>query len=444
MSIERLTAVRPANLRKVMVPRDLSPVRAIDADEAPAAQAGLGGAAVQGIWDAVETLYRSGAYPAVSFCLQRRGERVLNRSLGHAQGNGPDDSPDLPKRLATPDTPIMISSASKAITAALVHLLAEEGGIELDRPVAHYLPAFGAQGKQRITIAEMLSHRGGIPFIRVPKAERRIELLADWERCLALLYAASPVNVGWPAYHAYSSGFILGELIQRVTGRPLREYLDRRLRQPLGMRHFTYGLPAEHRAAVARHSVAGAPVRFPISVLLPRLLMGSFDALVESHNGDSAMNSVLPSGNLHATAAELTRFYQMLLDKGMYQGRQVMQPQTVARLIRPVGRMALDRTLMLPMRYSEGLILGADPYGMYGPRSGRAFGHLGFTNILGWADPDRAIACSLIVTGKAILGTHLRPFFGLLNRIAQECEPSHDAVCTAPIPEPPSLHEPCA
>lgn len=426
--------------RKVTVPRDLSTVCAIDEAEAPAAQAGLSDAAVRRVWSAVEALYRSGAYPAVSFCLQRRGQMVLNRSLGHAQGNSPGNPAEMPRRQATTDMPIMVSSASKAITAALVHLLAEEGGIQLDRPVAHYLPAFGARGKQHITIAEILSHRGGIPFVPAQKYGNGIAVLADWDRCLALLYAAEPVHAGRPAYHAFSSGFVLGEIIQRVTGRPLRDYLDRRLRQPLGMRHFTYGLPAEHRHATAQQCAAGAAVRFPVSALLKRLLMGSFEAVVEAQNSEAAMNSVLPSGNLFATAAELTRFYQLLLDKGVYQGRQVMQAQTVARLIRPVGRTALDRTLMLPMRYSEGLILGADPYGMYGPRTGRAYGHLGFTNILAWADPDRAIACSLIVTGKAILGAHLRPFFGLLNSIARECELRPDAVCSLPTSVPLPLH----
>jgi len=81
------------------------------------------------IWSAVEALYRTGAYPALSICIRRHGEILLNRSVGHVQGNGPGDS-DLPV-VATPDTPFCLFSASKAITAMLIHLLEERSQINL-------------------------------------------------------------------------------------------------------------------------------------------------------------------------------------------------------------------------------------------------------------------------------------------------------------------------
>ncbi|WP_205527206.1 serine hydrolase domain-containing protein [Solimonas sp. K1W22B-7] len=406
------------------MPRDLGQARSIDAaSERPAAAAGLSDAAVQAIWTAVEDLYRTGAYPAVTFCLRRNGQVVLNRALGHARGNGPGEGTRVPQLRATPDTPISLFSASKAVTAALLHLLAEEGGVDLDRPVVDYLPAFGAHGKHRITLADVLAHRGGIPSFRLPQAQRRIDLLADWEQTVALLCAATPSTQGRQAYHAMTGGYILGEVLQRVTGRPIREYLDRRLRHPLGMKHFTYGLPREHRDRVAHNYAAGAPVRFPVAGLVQRQLIVPFDEIIAFSNTDRAMDAVVPSGNLFATAEELSRFYQMLLDGGRHEGRQVMQPATVARLIRPVGRAAFDHTVKLPIRYSEGLILGGNPFGLYGPMTGRAYGHLGFMNIFGWADPDRHIACSLLVTGKAILGTHLLALGRVLNSIARQCRP---------------------
>lgn len=133
------------------------------------------------------------------------------------------------------------------------------------------------------------------------------------------------------------------------------------------------------------------------------------------------MDAVIPAGNLYATAEELSRFYQMLLDGGIYQGQRVFEPQTVARMLRPASPPRLDWALKIPMRYTEGLMLGMDPIGLYGPMCGSAYGHLGFMNILGWADPSREIAAGLMTTGKAILGGHLVQYMRSLGTLNQLC-----------------------
>ncbi len=103
------------------------------------------------------------------------------------------------------------------------------------------------------------------------------------------------------------------------------------------------------------------------------------------------------------------------------EGVRVFEPITIRRATMEAGRLAIDRTVMLPMRYSAGLILGSSPFGMYGPFTQHAFGHPGFSNIMCWADFDRDIAVSLLNTGKAFLGKHLVPLFRLLARISRYC-----------------------
>ena len=93
-----------------------------------------------GIWGAVERLYRSRMHPAIQLCIRRHGEVILDRSIGHARGNSPGDSSDTPKVLATPDTPFNIFSASKAITATVIHLLDQQGYLHVDDPVTEYIP----------------------------------------------------------------------------------------------------------------------------------------------------------------------------------------------------------------------------------------------------------------------------------------------------------------
>lgn len=407
----------------IAVPRDLRALTTIDRDsEVFPPRAGLAREDARDIWRAVQELYRSGAHPAMSLCLRRRGQIVFNRSIGHVFGGGPRDLHDAHKMLLTPDMPVCLFSASKAVTAILIHKLAEDGAIDLDVPVSQYLPEFGQAGKRGIKVADVLSHRGGFPSIALPKAERKVELLNDWDRVIDLICRAPQTHGRQLAYHAITGGFILAELLQRVTGQSLREYLDRHIRQPLGMAHFTYGLPPQYRDQVAVNYVAGPPVRFPLSKVVERALLAPFDEVVEASNSQTFMDAVIPAGNIYATAEELSRFFQMLLNGGEWNGRRILKSETVARAVAPRGRMSVDRMLMVPMRYSEGMMLGANPFGLYGPDTAQAYGHLGFINILGWADPQREVSAALLTTGKAILGKHLLLLGKLMSTIARRCE----------------------
>lgn len=399
--------------RLTPLPADLAEVTRIGAESRPPPRR---------LVQALEALYRSRAYPGIALTVRKHGRVVMDRSLGHAEGNGPGDPADAPKRVLTPETPICLFSASKAVTAALTHWAAEQRLLDLDQRVAYYLPAFAQHGKERVTISQLLAHRGGIPWLDFPESDKRVEALLDWERCIGLLCAAKPVTLGKTAYHALSGGFILGELIQRVTGEPLPAVLDRVLRKPLGMRLFTYGLAPELRPTVARNYVAGMPVPYPLTQQVKKVLMVPVDQVIEASNTPAFMDAVIPAGNVYATSEELCRFFQMLLDGGTWQGRQVLKPATVARLIRPRTRLGLDRSLLIPMRYSEGLMLGSQTVGLFGARNPRAFGHIGFMNIYGYADPQRALSVGLLVTGKTVLGPHLVPLFKLfatLNGLRQ-------------------------
>jgi CubicO group peptidase (beta-lactamase class C family) len=409
---------------KVKTPARLGGVTDVDeTSEVPATAGDLPPEAVREIWKAVEDLYRSGAYPGVSFCLRRRGQVLLNRSLGHTRGNGPLESVRAEKQLLTTDTPICLFSASKAVTAVLTHTLAEDGAIDLDMPVARYLPEFGANGKSGTTLAQVLAHRGGFPTLDLPVGDLDPELLLDWDRVIKMICDAPPTRgrANRMSYHAVTGGFILAEVIQRVTGAPVQNYLDERLRKPLGMKYFRYGLEPQHRDKVAVNYAAGTPVRFPISKIVERALMAPMDRVIEVSNSEVFMQAVIPAGNIYSTAEELSRFYQLLLDGGVYAGKQVLKPETVLRAVRPASGISFDRTLNIPMMYSEGLMLGASPVGIFGPMTAGAYGHLGFMNILGWADPARDISVGLLVTGKAVLGGHLISLIKLLTTISSRC-----------------------
>ncbi|MFN3532032.1 MAG: serine hydrolase domain-containing protein [Candidatus Brocadia sp.] len=408
--------------KTIRVPDDLTSVTSYKpAEEVNPSEVGMSHEDVHAIWAGVEDLYRSGIHPAISFCLRRQGKVVLKRAIGHARGNGPDDAPNAEKIPATPDTPICLFSVSKVATAMLIHVLDERGQIHLMDPVSHYIPEFVASGKGNITIHHILSHRGGIP---VPPRNIDPEIIFNYDAFIQLLCKSKPVSPGGrrTAYHAITGGFILGEIVRRVTGKDIREFLRETVQNPLGFQYFNFGVPPEAAGRVAVNYYTGIPLIFPLTTITRRALGASWEDVVRISNDPRFLQVIIPSGNLFATADEASRFFQLLLNKGELDGVRIFNPLTVQHAIMEAGRPEIDRTVMIPMRYGAGMILGNKPIGMYGPFTQHAYGHLGFSNILCWADPDRDIAVALLTTGKAILGPHLIPLARLLMRISRHCK----------------------
>ncbi|WP_288395551.1 serine hydrolase domain-containing protein [uncultured Acinetobacter sp.] len=376
-------------------------------------------AQVQRIWHSVEQLYKSGNYPLIGFCLRRNGHILLNRSLGYARGNTVDGLAS-DAQIATPETPICLFSASKIVTAMLIHVLNERGLINLFDPVSYYIPEYGVNGKRRATIFHLLAHRGGIPRL---ETEVTPELLFDKSEILARLYRAKPVSAAGThlAYHAVTAGYILGELIERVTGQDLRQFLHETIEKPMQMACFNYGLAPEWRDRVALNAPTGLHPRLGTDHYLQHVLGGGLQLAVDLTNDPRFMDTVCPAGNIYTSAEQAGRFFEMLLSGGRYHDQQILTPQTVFRATLPTSVTSLDRTLLAPMRYALGPMLGSNPVGLFGPMTGQAFGHLGFSNILCWADPERDISVSLLTTGKSVIGTHLPALGKLLYQISMQC-----------------------
>src|SRR5699024_7996004 len=236
--------------------------------------------------------------------LHHKGEPVYHRALGYK-------NPELGQPL-TLDTPICLFSASKAITALLVHHLVTQGELELSKPVAHYLPSYGQNGKHRTTLQHLLTHRAGIA--RPPK-DTPHEVLFQPEAILKLLYEAEPMNPGrQQAYHAVSAGFVLGVLIEEITGKTLNQYLDEVVRQPMGMKYFTYGLDAQYEPAM---NVATGMPSAVLNRFLEHAVGTDLETVVDISNTPEFRQTTIPAGNLYATAEETSRFFQMLLSDGV-------------------------------------------------------------------------------------------------------------------------------
>lgn len=313
---------------RVAISENLREITTIDAHaECAPEDAGLSREDVAAIWAKVEAQYQSGLHPAISVVLRRHGKLVLKRAIGHARGNAPGET-GAPRVPATPETPICLFSGSKAITAVLVHKLAESGAIGLDRPVADYLPEFAARGKAAITVRQMLAHRAGLPLL--PAQDPWDGALYAFDDVVRALRGAKAKKPGVPIYHALTGGFILGEIRRRVTGRELSELLRVWLAQPLGCPDLTFGLPPARRAAAALNTFTGPTQWTPVHLIVNPMLQAPLPHACAMSNQERWLSAVIPAGNIYATADDVGRVFQMLLDRGVWQGRRILREETVA------------------------------------------------------------------------------------------------------------------
>jgi CubicO group peptidase (beta-lactamase class C family) len=389
-------------------------------DEHDPESVGLTQEQIRRIWGTARALYRSGVHPALQLCVRRNGKIVLNRALGHARGNGPRDAPDTPKVPATPETPFCVYSTSKGITAMVVHLLHERGALDIFDRVSDYIPEYAAHGKGHTTIAHVLAHRAGVPSL--PPALLDLDRASDREFIVRTISQAKPFTKPGTllAYHAISGGFILGEIVNRVTGKNIREVLAEEILTPLGFRWGNYGVDPADVDQVALAYRTGPRLLPPLSTLATRALSQPIDKVVELSNDPRFLTAVMPAATVITNADELSRFFEIFRAGGELDGVRVMSVATIRRALEQQSHLELDLSLIFPTRFSYGLMLGAQVLSPFGLDTDHAFGHLGLINIMGWADPERGISCALVNNGKAIFYPEVARFYMVMQRIASE------------------------
>lgn len=415
----------PSIVTRAQVPEDLASVQTVDAKaEVAAREVGLDTGAVEDIWAAVLRLYRTGIHPALSVCVRVRGQVILRRSVGYSRGGGPEDSDLTPKVKVTPETPFNVFSASKPMAAMVIHLLDQRHLLHLDDPVCVYIPEFAAHGKEWVTIRHVLTHRAGIPVI--PEDSLDLSFLEDInnKEAIRLLCETKPTYRagGRLAYHAVTGGFILGEIARRVTGKNIRKIVDEEFCRPLGWRWMNFGVKARDVEKVASSYFTGLPLVPPMDSIVQSMLGIDFEEAVRLSNDPRYLMGVLPAANLVATADELCQFYQLLLEGGKLRGKRIFEPRTVWRATSEQSYGELDFTLGVPLRYGMGFMLGGEYLSLYGYDSRHAFGHLGLTNIVAWADPQRHLSVAIMNSGKPVLYPEMHRGLSLIYTIASVCK----------------------
>lgn len=333
-------------------------------------------------------------------CVYRDGRPVVDLWGGTA-----DPDTGLPWAR---DTLQLVYSATKGATATVAHLLSQRGALDLDAPVAEYWPEFGANGKAEIPVRWLLSHQAGLAALDRPVP------LADalaWQPMVAALAAQRPLWTPGTAhgYHGRTYGWLVGEVIRRVSGRTPGRFFADEIAAPLGV-DFFIGLPASERGRVSRMvyqqpdfefaagSLESVPEEFRgvvAAMLDPDSLANRAFAITDpagiDFNSPEVQAAEIPASNGIGTARGLARMYAALI--GEVDGVRLFTPQTLASATREQA-FGADRVIVLPTRFGTGYMLPTETNPMTGPN---AFGHPGRGGSLGFADPEHGIAFGYVM-----------------------------------------------
>jgi CubicO group peptidase (beta-lactamase class C family) len=182
-----------------------------------------------------------------------------------------------------------------------------------------------------------------------------------------------------------------------------------------------YGVAPADVDRVATNCFTGPIAVPPISTMFRRALGLDLLDVIKLSNDPRFLTSIFPSGNVVSTADELCRFFELLRRGGELDGVRVLDRRTVVRATGEQSYLEPDFTLFLPFRYGMGFMLGAEWLSLYGPHTRHAFGHVGFTNVIAWADPDRDVSAALLTNGKPLLYPEIYHLFEMLRQIGVVC-----------------------
>jgi CubicO group peptidase (beta-lactamase class C family) len=317
-----------------------------------------------------------------------RGEPVVNLWAGWADPGR--------TREWQQDTLTNVWSTTKAMTSLCAHILMDRGELDPDAPVVRYWPEFAAGGKSEILVRQIMSHQSGLTGLLVPAT---VSDYYDWDKTTSRLAAQEPLFPpgSTSGYQAITFGYLVGEVVRRITGQSCGKFFATEIAGPLGA-DFFIGLPRaelgrcselqgvrpseDEQAALARAYASADPAA--LAALLNPSLTG------DEANADAWRTAEIPAANGHGTALGLITVFGTLTDGS---GR-LISAKTLEAARTSQGRHT-DLVLGFPLEFGLGFGLSG-PEGHYGPNPA-AFGHDGFGGSAVSADPEAGVAFAYVM-----------------------------------------------
>ncbi|MEZ5639491.1 MAG: serine hydrolase domain-containing protein [Burkholderiaceae bacterium] len=291
------------------------------------------------------------------------------------------------------DTLVNVWSVGKGVVALAVAMLVERGKLDYAAPVAQYWPEFAANGKQDITVDQVMSHQAGLDGLPVPVSEEQRQA---WYPVIEVLQAMKP---HWPpgsvcVYHPETYGYLAGELVRRVDGRSIGRFVAQEIAEPLAVSFF-FGLPESQDHRVAQLSASDEAydwVRQGAASAYPHAYRNrEFSATAPNERGWRAAE--MPAGNGHSDARSLAKIYGALAAGGIVDGHQLIGRRALARAVAERFH-GVDASSGAPTIFGAGFRIGAIGFG---PHVGDGhFGHTGWGGSVAFADPARGLGFAYV------------------------------------------------
>lgn len=324
----------------------------------------------QKIQSLLDQLVKEGEERGAQVAAYHEGDLIVDASAGVA-----DSCSGKP---VTGETLFPVFSVTKGLVATMAHMLVEQGHLEYETRLAEVWPEFGVNGKSEITLRQALNHTAGLA--NMPMGIGRQEL-GDWEAMCRAIADLQPTSVPGTetVYHAITYGWIVGETMRRVDGRPFAKMLDEMICQPLGITSIFVGLPESRDSDVAfLESALEESVLPPIDT--PQAVPAWVQPLHTWMNRADARRACIPASNGIMNARAVAKHYAALVPGGM-DGVELLPPKRL--------QLALEISDPEPSSRSMGYILG-------GFTSTEAFGHGGFGGSHAFADPKNRFSFAFV------------------------------------------------
>ena len=288
----------------------------------------------------------------------------------------------------TPDTLVNVWSTTKGVTAIAVAQLVAARKLDYDAPVARYWPEFAAEGKDAITVGQVLSHQSGLNGFVVPTT---LEDFGDWALVTGRLAAQAPF---WPpgeknSYHAMTYGFLAGEIARRASGLMPRDLIAAAITGPLDADFQIGAAQVDWERVAPLTPPAPPPAGAPAVAFDPLAVAAVVNPQLRGDDAHRAdwRSAQIPAGNGHATARALARIYGALANGGGLDGVSLLSPAGIDAMT--AVRTDRDDLLLGAGAWAAGMMINRG--GLFGP-SPRAYGHCGWGGSYGYADPDLQVA----------------------------------------------------
>jgi CubicO group peptidase (beta-lactamase class C family) len=339
-----------------------------------ASSAGLSEARLKLAAGLLEAAVHSGSVGAAAILVVRNGRIAIHKGFGR-MSNATDAPP------VEPDSVFLLASITKPVTAAALMLLVERGMVSLNDPVNYYLPEFAGGERGEVRVRDLLSHTSGLPDMLPENTDLR-RRHAPLSAFVQQAYTTPLLFAPQRGFRYQSAGVLLaGTIVEKLTGMPLRQFEQKEIFDPLGMKASSLGLGGR---AIGELVQCGEPPN-----------ANSEDERRFGANTPYWRDMGAPWGGMHSTTSDLAILLETFLEGGMYGGRRVFSPSTVRA-------MTSDQNVELKAPWGLGWALGRSKvWNAFGDLvSPNTFGHAGATGTLAWADPDTKLIC-VILTNRA-------------------------------------------